>query len=126
MKINKHQQQGMGMWSLLFLLAVLGTIAWVGLKLVPLYLEGKKITMALESVRSQPDFASITKPEFFKQVTKRLEIDGINRLYNKEVQDAVIFERVPKGMRITVPYQAREPLFDKFYFLYDYEHTIEP
>ncbi|EIJ42944.1 hypothetical protein BegalDRAFT_2079 [Beggiatoa alba B18LD] len=125
MNMSKHQK-GMGMWSLLFLLAVLGTIAWVGMKLVPLYLEGKKITMTLENIRKQPDFANITKQEFTKQLFQRMNVDGIKRLEGKEAQEAIIYERVPKGTRITVPYQVREPIFDKFYFLYDYSHTIEP
>lgn len=53
----RHRQTGSGLWSTLLFVAMLGSAGYVGLKLLPLYLNEWRLEKALHEVAKKPELA---------------------------------------------------------------------
>lgn len=85
MQQSKTKQQGIGLISLLLILAVLGSAAYVGFKLTPAYLEQKKVLFAQESVAAQPEAALKSRSQLEEELLKRLLIDDVKGITRKQL-----------------------------------------
>ena len=75
-----RKQRGIGMLNLLYVLVTLAAFGLVGLKLLPLYLEGFKVQKAITAVAAAPGATERTPKELAYSVVKRLDIDGVTRI----------------------------------------------
>jgi ABC-type Na+ efflux pump permease subunit len=121
MFIKKHQRGG----SIIAILIVVGILAWLGIKIFPLYSEKSKMVMSVESVAAQPDVAKKGNRELQTMLLTRLGINDVSYINSANFNDLVKIEKVSGGFTMTVKYYRTAKLVGDFYLLLEAEHTIE-
>ncbi len=106
-----HKQRGIGMLNLLYVLVTLAVFGLVGLKLLPLYLEGFKVQKAITTVAAAPGATERTPRELAYSVVKRLDIDGVTRIKERNWKEYLTIKIRGKAVSIKAEYQAVVPLF---------------
>ena len=72
----KHRQRGMGMFNLSYVLITLAIFGYIGLKLIPVYLESINIKRAVEAV-AQRQARLANGKALIDDMIKRLDIDNV-------------------------------------------------
>ena len=121
---NMRKQQGAGKMGLLFILAVLGSGVWLGLKVVPLYVNNAKVANALENMKVQPDAAKKNNAELQSDLTKRLGVEGIERINRETFKEYVTVERTSTGYNMTVAYDDLVKITNDFYVMVRFKKSI--
>ena len=106
-----RKQRGIGMLNLLYVLVTLAVFGLVGLKLLPLYLEGFKVQKAITAVAAAPGATERTPRELAYAVVKRLDIDGVTRIKERNWKEYLTIKIRGKAVSIQAEYQAVVPLF---------------
>ena len=106
-----RKQRGIGMLNLLYVLVTLAVFGLVGLKLLPLYLEGFKVQKAITAVAAAPGATERTPRELAYSVVKRLDIDGVTRIKERNWKEYLTIKTRGKAVSIQAEYQAVVPLF---------------
>ena len=106
-----RKQRGIGMLNLLYVLVTLAAFGLVGLKLLPLYLEGFKVQKAITAVAAAPGATERTPRELAYSVVKRLDIDGVTRIKERNWKEYLTIKIRGKAVSIQAEYQAVVPLF---------------
>lgn len=118
---SMRRQRGMSGWMLLLLLILGGFGVLIGLKLIPVYLESFKIDNAMESVLEDRDIGERTKGEIVMALLRRLDIDDVTRINERNWQEFVKVEKRGTQVEITVVYTRVEPLFVNLSILAEFE-----
>lgn len=119
--ILKRRQQGMTFWMLLFVPTVLGFAFFVTLKLFPMYLESFKIDRAIESVAQDPGVGDWAKTDIKDRLVKRLDIDDVTRITERNFNQYVDISKKGRRVRITVDYRAEAHLAGNLYLVADFK-----
>ena len=118
-----RKQRGIGALNLLYILVSLAVFGLVALKLFPVYIEGMKIDNAISVVASEPGAADRTPKELAYSVVKRLDIDGVNRIKERNWKDYLKIKIRGRKVTINASYNEEVPLFLNLYlyakFSYD-------
>ena len=104
--IAKRFQRGMSIWVLIYILGSLGVFGLVGLKLFPAYLESFKVEKALEGLIQDPNVKDMSKNEIKASLVKRLDIDEVRRITERNFNDYVTIDTKGNRVVITVDYSA--------------------
>ncbi|MFA9461725.1 DUF4845 domain-containing protein [Thiohalorhabdus methylotrophus] len=107
MGADRHSQRGLGLWGILFWLALIGILFWLGARIVPLYYEYWNIqTVFQEQIQKGSLYG--TPQELRQEVLKELRFQDLQRLDAKEIQ----VKKVASGdrYRVWAEYRARVPL----------------
>ncbi|MDD2816654.1 MAG: DUF4845 domain-containing protein [Thiotrichaceae bacterium] len=121
---NMRKQQGAGKMGLLFILAVLGCGVWLALKVVPLYVNNAKVANALENMKVQPGADKKNNAELQSDLTKRLGVEGIERITRETFKDYVTVERTATGYNMTVAYDDLVKITNDFYVMVRFKKSI--
>lgn len=119
---NRKTQKGMTMWSLLFVLAVLGFFLFLGFKLFPPYLDDFKVKSALDSLAKQSDVGALSKAAMTESLRRRFDIDNIHGV---DVGKYLAVETRGRTKMIRLNYQAVVPLMFNVSALLEFEHARE-
>jgi Tfp pilus assembly major pilin PilA len=84
--MNIRKQSGWTMWTLMFTLFVIGSIAWIGLKLVPLYLDNGTIQSVLKTISQDRAVAESSYGEIDSRIRKTLSINSIRWVQSKDIE----------------------------------------
>lgn len=112
------------MGQLLSILAVIGFIVWIALKLFPIYIEQGKITTALENLKIQPEIGSSSPAELKKTFLRRLAVDT-ERISDKNYDEIVKVEKTSGGFKMTVYFEDSTPLVKNLHLKVVFDKTIE-
>ena len=114
MKLRSNQKQtGVSLTGLIFLLAIIGVIAVLGMKLVPTVTEYMAIKKAIVTAKS----AGSTPAEVRSSFDKQAEVGYIDSISGKDL------EIVPQNgvMEVSFAYEKKIPLVGPASLLIDYE-----
>lgn len=118
----RRKQLGLGLWGLLFVLAVGGFSALVLVKCIPIYLNEASVTRAVHDVASKSsssggevDIAAVRD-----SLQRRWDIDYISRLQPKDIQ--VVHDQ--RGVLLSYDYEAREHLFYNIYIVIHFAEEV--
>lgn len=99
-------QRGMTLTSFLMVLAVVGFILYIGMKLFPMYSEYYAVRTAMKSLAKEQGVNAMEPGRVQELFFRRLDIS-----YSESVKPAnVKFERVSGGWNMKVNYEVRRPL----------------
>ncbi len=108
----RRSQYGMSVFNLMYVLITLAIFGYIGLKLMPIYLESFKIKRAVGTVAASPNATQKSPRMLVDDIIKRLDIDSVNRITKANWQDYLQIERKKKtGLLIAANYSAEVPLF---------------
>ncbi|MDR3415341.1 MAG: DUF4845 domain-containing protein [Nevskia sp.] len=115
-------QRGLGLFGLIFLLSLIGFVALVLIKCVPLYMNQMTIKRDLHEVA---DHASSTGSDtdladVHREVERRWDIDYVSQLEAKDVKVG----RTRMGLTISYDYEARAHLFANVYVVMHFAEDI--
>jgi len=118
---NRKHQRGMGTIGFLCLLIVLGGGAFIGYKVIPIYLESYKINRILASVSTAADTPNKSKIEIVRDLIKRLGVDDVTRFTEKNYKQFIKVDKKGSIVKISVKYQAEAPLVANLRLIADFE-----
>ncbi|GAB2513751.1 DUF4845 domain-containing protein [Lysobacter humi (ex Lee et al. 2017)] len=101
-----RNQRGMTLTSFVVVLAVVGFFIYVGMKLVPMYLEYFSVKKALESMAADTDLATSDAAFVRDRFFKRMDISYVESIKPEHVK----LVRRDAGWMMTVDYEVRKPL----------------
>jgi len=112
-----HRQRGLSFISLMVIFTLVGFIAVVVMRLVPVYMDDNSIRSAMKSVAEEsPPNASLA--EVRKRIGKVLDVNGVSIVkpadfgLTKDGETTVVF----------IEYEARAPLIANISLVIDFEH----
>jgi len=121
---NMRKQQGGLSMGLLFILAVLGCGVWLALKVVPLYVNNAKVANAMENMKVQPGADKKNNAELQSDLTKRLGVEGIERINRETFKEYVTVERTATGYNMTIAYDDLVKITNDFYVMVRFKKSI--
>ena len=81
-----RNQQGMTFLGWVIVLVLVGGIALIVMKLVPLYMESFKVDSALKSIVEQPNLKDESTADIYKQFVRRMNVEDVNRFNDRNVR----------------------------------------
>ena len=102
---SRNRQSGMTFISILMLLVILGFYVYLGLKLLPIYLEYYKVKSVVSAVQKESQTAQQTPEQIRQTLMNRFYINEVRRLTGKEIK----IKPVPAGTLVEVEWEVREP-----------------
>ncbi len=117
-----HGQRGLGIFGLIFLLALIGFVALVVIKCTPLYLNQMTLARDLREVARQVNTSGsdVSIPELQRDIEKRFDIDYINQVEAKDIKVG----NTDKGLVMSYDYEARVSLFYNIFIVIHFADEI--
>lgn len=104
------RQKGATIWVNLIWVLMGVSIAVIGLKVIPVYLDSYTVTGALDGLKSQPDLAKLKDKDIHKILEKQFQINSVRHIK----KDHILIQRNKKSKKlenIQINYEVREHLF---------------
>ncbi|MBL6750577.1 MAG: DUF4845 domain-containing protein [Nevskia sp.] len=110
------------MWGLIFVLAVVGSVAYLLIVCVPVYLNEGTINRDLHEVatKAATTGGDIDPNDVKLDIQRRWDIDYVSRLDPKDIKVA----RGQRGWEISYNYEVREHLFYNVFLVLHFENSI--
>jgi hypothetical protein len=120
---TKSAQRGLGLFGIIFLLALIGFVGLVVMKCLPLYLNQMTITRDLHEVAAQQSGSGsdIDPNEVHRAIERRWDIDYVTQLEPKDVKVAPGDKGI---MAISYDYEARAHLFYNIYIVIHFAESL--
>lgn len=115
-----HRQRGLGWFGLLFVLAVIGFIAIVAVKTLPIYLNQMKVVSAVHKIAADPESGAADPASIRRDLQKFWDIDDVDYLPVSEVK----VKRTERGRFLSYDYEAREHLFYNIYVVIHFADDV--
>ncbi|MES9829054.1 MAG: DUF4845 domain-containing protein [Candidatus Thiodiazotropha sp.] len=116
-----QKQKGLTFISWLVILIVAGFLAYVGIKITPVYIDHYAVKAALSSLENDPLTARKSKREIRNMIAKRLDINNIRHIN----RDHINIKRSGKNTIISIVYEERRPIVYNISLLMTFEETVE-
>lgn len=104
--IQKREQQGIALSSMLFWSIVLVMVAVFGMKVVPVYIENATIKKNLIAITNDPSLQNSSASQIRLAFSKRAQIDGITEVSSKDIK----ITREKGKLNLSVDYSVIVPL----------------
>lgn len=112
MKGNPGRQAGATLMGTLMIVAVIAFIAYVGVKLVPVYIENYGVKASLKSL-SEESTAGVSAGEIRSRLMKRLEMNDVESVNPEHVQ----IRAMGNARVVSVSYEVRSRFYGNLYLL---------
>ena len=116
-------QMGWTVWTLLLTAAVLVSLALLGMKLMPHYLNNYKLEAALEYVTSDPSTANMTRRQIIQNMKDKLYIDYGDELI--DLDESLVIEKRRGSMNLSLEYEVVVPLVANVSALLDFNNSAD-
>lgn len=119
--MTRSDQRGAGLWGTIFVLAVLGFVALVTVKVLPIYLNQMKIAAAVKDVAANGGLHGADDPASIREGLQRhWDIDDITELQPADVK--VVREQ--DGLHLSYAYDARTRLFYNIFIVIHFADDV--
>ena len=121
--MNRHNSQGgMTLIGWIFTLVLIGAVALLILKVVPVYLESFKIKQALNSVAGEPGIGQASKREIYKKFVTRMDVEDVDRFSQHDVHRYLDVQKKGNTVILTVQYRSEKPIVHNISLVVDFKH----
>jgi hypothetical protein len=103
MKIRK--QRGMSIIGFILVLSIVIFVSYIGMKIVPIYMEYYSVVSALNGVASERGSAKLSPYDIKVRVLNRLYVS-----YSANVKESHIKIKRGNGVHLSVVYEVRTPI----------------
>ncbi len=115
------RQQGMTLVGWLFTLVLVGAVALLVLKVVPVYLESFKVEKALHAVAQESGLSQVSKQEVYRRFMRRMDVEDVDRFTKANVHKHMEVEKKGNTVILTLRYQNQPHLFHNIWLLIKFE-----
>lgn len=116
-----RKQSGMGMLSMLFVIAVTGVVVLAALKLVPVFYDFSIIKKELEAVEALATDQNMGRREIWQAFSKRMDINSIEYLTEKDL----VIDKSDGDTHLSLNYEARPKFIANIGFVVQFD-TEQP
>jgi Domain of unknown function (DUF4845) len=116
----KHRQRGATFLGIVVILLILGAGLYMGIRLVPVYLEYTKVARALEQVRDQFSADDANPHAIRVALEKRWDVEDIQSIGWKEVA----ITKTSDGYDMQAAYDVERPLVANVYILARFDKLV--
>ena len=102
-----ERQRGMTVIGMLLLLIVIGFVALIAMKVVPMYVQYYSIKSTIESIRKEPQLAQMSTQDIQNAIQKRFDIGYVDNIKARDLK----IRNDPKGRVLDLVYQDEQVLF---------------
>lgn len=123
--IDKYQR-GVTTTTWVMILVVVGIIAWLAIKIVPIYIDNGKVANAMENIKVDAKtngYAS--KGDVKSALLRRLSIEDVEVINGANFDELAKYERTGEGFILTIKYANETTLMGDLYLTVKFEKTIE-
>lgn len=114
-----NSQRGMSAIGWLLVLGLAGFFAVILLKLVPIYVDGYKVSASLESLRNESQASG--PGDLRRALLKRLDINMVSSVRPEDIY----VEPRSGAMFVNVAYEVRTPLFGNLDLVVSFDESVE-
>ncbi|MFT5449813.1 MAG: hypothetical protein ACI9DC_005011 [Gammaproteobacteria bacterium] len=123
MKSARRYQKGASLWMVMLVLAILAFGSVFGLKLIPMYLNWWKVEKAVSGAL-QGGVGDASKREITTAIVRRLDVDGIYHMTEKNLGDFMVISKKGRRVRIDIDYEARDTLFGNVFMVTHFTKSV--
>ncbi len=106
--------------SFAMLLGLIGFVAVIFVKLIPVYLENFKISAAVTALEDDPRAQGASVSEVKELLLKKLDIDDVEKVTEADI----VIKRLKNGLSVTVNHETRIPMFGNVDAVVTYEGPV--
>ncbi len=119
-------QRGIGFLNFLFICALIGFFALMGMRLFPLYMESFKVSTAMQAVASMAGAGEKSSREIQTSMLRRFEVDDVDRFTDHNIRNYLTIKPNEEGTGrvLTMSYEARGPLFGNLDMVLKFDKSI--
>ena len=100
-------QQGITVIGILLVMIVIGFVALIGMKVVPMYIQYFTVKSSIETIRKEPQLAQMSSTDIQAAIQKRFDIGYVNNITARDLKI-----RNDRGGRVLdLSYQDERDLF---------------
>lgn len=114
------RQRGLTLIGFVFMLAIAGFFAYVGMKLFPVYTEYYSVVQAMKGVQSEPGVANMSPAKIQDLLFRRFYIS-----YVESVKPQNVRVQRKDGLTLNVKYEVRRPLVFNLDFVASFDKTVD-
>ncbi len=122
MNYSLQKQRGMTMISLVLLLAAIGAVVVLVLKITPVYMNHGKVVSALEGLKGTTDIQTQSKAEVITSLSKRFAVNSVTGI---DTEKDVIITKNGDYLKVEIQYQVEQPLVGNLFALMKFDDVIE-
>jgi hypothetical protein len=122
MNYSLQQQRGMTMISLVLLLAAIGAVVILVLKITPVYMNHGKVVSALEGLKGTTDIQTQSKAEVITSLSKRFTVNSVTGI---DSEKDIIITKNGDYLKVEIKYQVEQPLVGNLFALMKFDDVIE-
>lgn len=104
---RKSGQRGITVIGALLLVVVLGFMALVAMKVIPMYIQYFTVKSTVESIRKEPQLAQMSPTEIQKAMQKRFDIGYVDKITAKDLR----IRNDRNGRVLDLVYEDDQPMF---------------
>ena len=104
---SSERQRGLTVIGMLLLIVVLGFMALVAMKVIPMYIQYFTIKSTIESIRKEPQLAQMGLMEIQTAIQKRFDIGYVDKITAKDIK----LRNDRSGRVLDLVYEDDQPLF---------------
>lgn len=122
-----HSQRGIGLIGILFLVAIVGLLSVVVLKLYPGYYEAMKVRTSMNGLAEDSDIATMTKSTAWRALEKRLDINGVSTGRVRELREGftIEYDKETRKRVLRMAYDFRTDIFYNIDAVLTFDFPIE-
>ena len=117
---SKHKQSGMTTLGLVILVFFIGTFAFAGLRLTPVYLNYMKIVGVVGGVYDEFDGANATRVMIRSSISRRFDIESVGEITARDVK----VTKVDGGYEVAATYSHKAPFVANVSFIVDFDKRV--
>jgi len=123
--ITRTRQKGITALGLVFVLVVLGIFGYVGLKMVPVYLQSFKIDTAMKNLMHDGDIQNMSKDQIARGLVRRLDINQVELITERNWKNYLQIETGQGQVSLDVIYTRKVPLFGNLSLVADFHKHVQ-
>jgi hypothetical protein len=121
--VSRKRASGITLIGFLVTMSVLGFFAYLGMRVIPMYIEYMGVVKAMEQVRSEPNSANMSPPEVRRSLMFKLDTQYVNA--DAMPAEAIQVQRTKGGAQtLRVRYERRVPFIHNLEILGTFDKTI--
>lgn len=116
----KHRQAGMTTLGMIILVTFVGTFAFAGIRLTPVYLNYMKVAGVVSGVHKEFDGANATRSAIRSSISRRFDIESVGVITARDVK----VTKVGAGYEVAATYSHKAPFVANVSFVVDFDKRV--
>jgi len=114
-----HKQKGMSIIGFIIVLSFVMFVAYLGMRIAPIYLEYYSVVQALEGVAAEPGSARYGSYDLRLRIITRLQLS-----YTENVKESDIKVTRGNGVHVRIAYQVRQPVIGNLDVIATFDKSV--